>query len=59
MIEEVVRLIGNKGHRRYVRMEKEALTIDKDKIAREARHDGKRVLTTNTSLRADYLPINA
>jgi len=31
-------------------MEKEALAIDKDKIAREARYDGKWVLTTNTSL---------
>lgn len=50
-------LIGNKGYRRYVRMEKEALTIDKDKIAREARYDGKWVLTTNTSLRADQVAL--
>jgi transposase len=43
-------LIGNKGYRKYVRMEKNAVAIDNDKVADEARYDGKWVLTTNTSL---------
>jgi len=50
-------LIGNKGYRKYLRMEKEAVTIDRDKIAREARYDGKWVLTTNTSLKADQVAL--
>ena len=41
-------LIGNKGYRKYVRMEKDAVAIDEDKVA--ARYDGKWVLNTNTSL---------
>jgi transposase len=50
-------LIGNKGYRKYLRMEKEAITIDRDKIAREARYDGKWVLATNTSLKADQVAL--
>jgi transposase len=50
-------LIGNKGYRKYVRMEKKTVSIDRDKIAREARYDGKWVLTTNTSLKADQVAL--
>lgn len=50
-------LVGNKGYRKYLRMEKESVTIDRDKIAREARYDGKWVLTTNTSLKADQVAL--
>jgi transposase len=50
-------LIGNKGYRKYIRMEKETVSIDRDKIAREARYDGKWVLTTNTSLKADQVAL--
>ena len=38
-------------------MEKETVSIDRDKIAREARYDGKGVLTTNTSLKADEVAL--
>ena len=48
-------LIGNKGYRKYVRMEKDAVTIDNDKIAGEARYDGKWVLATNTSLKSEHV----
>ena len=48
-------LIGNKGYRKYVRMEKDALTIDHDKVAHEVRYDGKWVLTTNTSLKPEHV----
>ena len=50
-------LIGNKGYRKYIRMERETVSIDRDKIAREARYDGKWVLTTNTSLKADQVAL--
>jgi transposase len=48
-------LIGNKGYRKYVRMEKDAVAIDDDKVAVEARYDGKWVLTTNTSLKPEHV----
>jgi transposase len=47
-------LIGNKGYRKYVRMERNAVAIDNNKIAGEARYDGKWVLTTNTSLKPEH-----
>lgn len=48
-------LIGNKGYRKYVRLDKKAVTVDEEKIASEARFDGKWVLTTNTSLKAEHV----
>jgi hypothetical protein len=45
-------LIGNKGYRRYLKMDKESVRIDQDKIEYESRFDGKWVLTTNTDLSA-------
>jgi transposase len=48
-------LIGNKGYRKYVRMEKNAVAIDEDKVADEARYDGKWVLTTNTFLKPEHV----
>ena len=43
-------LVGNKGYRKYLKGEKGAFTIDEDKIAEQARYDGKWVLRTNTPL---------
>jgi len=45
-------LIGNKGYRRYLSVESESVTIDKDKIVEQERYDGKWVLRTNTKLPA-------
>lgn len=45
-------LIANRGYKRYLRMEKQALRIDYEKVKREDRFDGKFVLTTNTKLPA-------
>ena len=45
-------LVGNKGYRRYLSVESESVTINKDKIAEEERYDGKWVLRTNTKLPA-------
>jgi len=45
-------LIGNKGYRKYLSMTRDAVTIDRKKVEREVRYDGKWVLTTNTALPA-------
>lgn len=46
-------LVGNKGYRRYLRSEGKSFTIDEEKVAEEARYDGKWVLRTNTDLTAE------
>ncbi len=43
-------LVGNKGYRKYVTIEKGSAGIDEDKVKYEARFDGKWVLRTNTDL---------
>lgn len=43
-------LIGNKGYRRYLKVEKDAVKIDKEKLKEERRFDGKFVLLTSTQL---------
>ena len=45
-------LIGNRGYRRYVCSVGARFAIDTDKVKKEARYDGKWVLTTNTDLSA-------
>jgi transposase len=43
-------LIGNKGYRRYLKVKKDAVKIDKEKLKEERRFDGKFVLLTSTQL---------
>ena len=43
-------MIGNKGYRKYLKVTSGGITVDQDKIAAEARFDGKWVLKTNTDL---------
>lgn len=45
-------LVGNKGYRRFLAAKGESFSIDEEKIADEARYDGKWVLRTNTNLPA-------
>jgi len=45
-------LVGNKGYRKYLKLERKLLTIDEKKVEQEARFDGKWVLQTNTDLPA-------
>ena len=45
-------LAGNKGYRKYQRAGGKQFAVDEDKIKKEARYDGKWVLTTNTDLPA-------
>ena len=46
------RLVGNAGYRKFLRLEKAAISINMEKVADEARYDGKFVLRTNTKLPA-------
>ena len=50
-------LIGNKGYRKYLRIERDSVSIDQDKIEWESRFDGKWVLLTNTNLAAEQIAL--
>jgi len=50
-------LVGNRGFRRYLRVEKGAVKIDPRKVEAEARYDGKWVLLTNTDLPASEVAL--
>ncbi len=43
-------LVGNKGYRKYLKLEKDTVSVNQAKIEEEARYDGKWVLNTNTTL---------
>jgi transposase len=45
-------LIGNKGYRSFIRVDKDSVTIDEKKVEADARFDGVWILTTNTKLSA-------
>jgi hypothetical protein len=45
-------VVGNRGFARYLRIAKAGVTLDEAAVAREARLDGKFVLTTSTDLPA-------
>ncbi len=50
-------LIGNKGYRKYLKIEKDSVRINQDKIERESRFDGKWVLITNTNFLAEQVAL--
>ena len=50
-------LIGNRGYRKYLKIEKTSIEIDEEKIKSEERFDGKYVLRTNTSLLAEEVAL--
>ena len=50
-------LIGNKGYRKYLRIEKGSVSINKDKIEWESRFDGKWVLITNTNFLVEQVAL--
>jgi transposase len=50
-------LVGNKGYRKYLKVEKNSARIDTDKVQAEARFDGKWVLTTDTGLSAEAVAL--
>lgn len=50
-------VIGNKGYARFLKVAKGSVSIDEDAIKRDARLDGKFVLTTNTALPTDQVAL--
>jgi len=50
-------LIGNRGYRKYLKIERNSVSVDQDKIEYESRFDGKWVLITNTSLSAEEVAL--
>lgn len=50
-------LIGNRGYRRYLRIEKGSIEIDEERISSEERFDGKYVLRTNITLPAEEVAL--
>jgi transposase len=50
-------LVGNKGFRKYLKIEKGSTSIDESKVEYEARFDDKRVLTTNTDISAEEVAL--
>ncbi len=51
------KLIGNKGYRKYLKVNKQSMKINYEKIKNEERYDGKWVLRTNTALTADEVAL--
>lgn len=48
-------LVGNRGYRRYIKVEGKANIIDQEAIQQEARFDGKFLLCTNSKLPTDQV----
>ena len=50
-------LVGNKGYRKYLKVEKNSAHVDTDKVKLESRFDGKWVLTSNMDLPAEQVAL--
>jgi hypothetical protein len=50
-------LVGNKGYRKYLKLDRETVVINREKIEEESRYDGKWVLKTNTPLTAEQIAL--
>ena len=50
-------LIGNKGYRKYLRIDRDHITINQAKIEADARFDGKWVLKTTTGLSPEQVAL--
>lgn len=50
-------LIGNRGYRKYLKLDRHSVSIDQRKIEEESRFDGKWVLLTNTNFSADQVAL--
>jgi len=50
-------LIGNRGYRKYLKMDRDHIGIDPKKVEEDARFDGKWVLQTTTALPADRVAL--
>jgi len=50
-------LVGNRGYRRFLRVQKGSVILDPKKIEADSRYDGKFVLRTNSDLGADEIAV--
>jgi transposase len=50
-------MIGNKGYRKYIKIDKDSARIDQEKVETESRFDGKWVLTTNEDYPAETVAL--
>jgi transposase len=50
-------LVGNKGYRKYLKLSKDTVSVNQEKIEEEARYDGKWVLKTNTTLTTEQVAL--
>jgi transposase len=50
-------LVGNKGYRKYLKIGKDSVSIDAEKVKKEARFDGKWVLRTTAELSSDEVAL--
>jgi transposase len=50
-------LVGNKGYRKYLKIDKDSARVDMDKVKYESRFDGKWVLTTNMDLPTEKIAL--
>jgi len=51
------KLIGNKGYRKYLKFDRDTVTIAEEKIEEASRFDGKWVLQTNTDLKTEQVAL--
>jgi transposase len=61
-LEEKIRkdpksLVGNKGYRKYLKIDRGSVSIDRDKVEYDSRFDGKWVLITNTEFSSDTVAL--
>jgi len=50
-------LVGNKGYRKYLKLDRDTVAVNQEKIEEEARYDGKWVLKTNTTLTTEQVAL--
>ena len=50
-------LVGNKGYRKYLKIDRDTVSLNEQKIEEEKRFDGKWVLKTNTALTAEQVAL--
>ena len=50
-------LVGNKGYRKYLKVQRDSVTIDLEKVKYESRFDGKWVLKTNMDLSPEQVAL--
>jgi len=50
-------LIGNKGYKKYIKLDRDHITINEKKVNEDIRFDGKWVIKTNTDLSSEQIAL--